>query len=58
MKGEFYMVLEFITNKEYILQQKLDRFNKLKVKLFMDCLDASEENEMNNIQKWLKIHNN
>lgn len=52
------MILELKTKKEYILQRKLDRFSELKVKSFMDCLNESEENEMNSIANWLKIHNN
>lgn len=51
------MVLEFQTRKDDIAQKKLNRFNELKVKNFMDCLSNSEEIEFNNIAEWLKIHN-
>lgn len=51
------MVLEFQTRKDDVVQKKLNRFNELKVKSFMDCLNESEEIEMNNIVNWLKIHN-
>lgn len=51
------MILEFKTRKDDVIQKKLYRFNELKVKNFMDCLSESEENEMNNISEWLKIHN-
>ena len=50
------MVVEFNTRKGEVLQKKIDRFNELKVKYFMDNLNDKEEIEFNNIEKWLKIH--
>ena len=52
------MVLEFKTKKEGILQKKLKRFDELKVKNFEDAFIGNEETEFNELEKWLKIHNN
>ena len=52
------MLLEFKTKKEGMLQKKLKRFDELKVKNFQDSFIGNEENEFNELEKWLKIHNN
>ena len=52
------MVLEFKIKKEGILQKKIKRFEELKVKNFSDTLDENEEIEFDELEKWLKIHNN
>jgi len=52
------VVLEFKIKKEGILQKKIKRFEELKVKNFSDTLDENEEIEFDELEKWLKIHNN
>ena len=51
------MVLEFKTKKEGVLQKKKKRYEELKVKNFQDSFIGNEENEFNELEKWLKIHN-
>ena len=51
------MVLEFKTKKEWVLQKKKKRYEELKVKNFQDSFIGNEENEFNELEKWLKIHN-
>ena len=51
------MLLEFKTKKEGILQKKKKRYEELKVKNFQDSFIGNEENEFNELEKWLKIHN-
>lgn len=52
------MVLEFKIKKEGMLQKKIKRFEELKVRNFSDTLDRSEEIEFDELEEWLKIHNN
>ena len=51
------MLLEFKTKKEGVLQKKKKRYEELKVKNFQDSFIGNEENEFNELEKWLKIHN-
>ena len=51
------MVLEFKTKQEGVLQKKKKRYEELKVKNFQDSFIGNEENEFNELEKWLKIHN-
>jgi hypothetical protein len=52
------MVVEFRASKNKLLESKLYRFNQLKIGYFEQNLSETEENELNEIEKWLKIHNN
>ena len=51
------MIIEFKSNKTNIINKKLKRFNDLKVKNFSGILTDSEEIELDETEKWLKIHN-
>ena len=51
-------VIEFKSRTSNMLEKKLKRFNELKVKYFEDAFIDNDENEFNELEKWLKIHNN
>jgi uncharacterized membrane protein len=51
------LVVEFKSRKERVLQLKYSRFEELKRRYFMQNLSEDEENEMNSLSQWLKIHN-
>lgn len=52
------MVIEFSTSRNKLYDDKLYRFNQLKIWSFEQNLSKPEEIELINIRKWLKIHNN
>lgn len=51
------MVIEFNTSRNKIVDNKLKRFEQLKIGYFNQSLSDSEEMELNEIESWLKIHN-
>lgn len=51
-------VIEFKSRTSSLLEKKLKRFNQLKIKNFEDSFIENEENEFNELAKWLQIHNN
>lgn len=52
------MVIEFGISRNKLLESKLHRFNQLKIGYFEQNLSETEEIELNEIENWLKIHNN
>jgi hypothetical protein len=51
------MVIEFSTSINELYNNKLYRFNQLKIGYFEQNLSEIEEIELNQLEKWLKIHN-
>lgn len=51
------MIIEFGTSKNKLYENKLKRFNQLKIGYFEQNLSNTEEVELNEIENWLKIHN-
>ena len=50
-------VIEFKRGTSSLCNKKLKRYEELKVKNFQDSFMGNEENEYNELEKWLKIHN-
>jgi hypothetical protein len=50
------IVIDLNESRESKIQEKLKQFNELKIRNFEDSLDNKGEKEMDNLQKWLKIH--
>ena len=49
-------VIEFKGRTNNLIENKLKRFNELKIKNFNDSFIGNEEDEFNDLAKWLKIH--
>lgn len=52
------MVIEFSTSRNKLYENKLKRFQELNSKYFMQNMNDDEVIEWNELEKWLKIHNN
>lgn len=51
------MVIEFGTSRNKLYENKLKRFNQLKIGYFEQNLSETEAIELNEIGNWLKVHN-
>lgn len=49
-------VIEFGTRSNKVIEMKQIRFNQLKGWNFSGILDENEEKELDDLEKWLKIH--
>ena len=49
-------VIQFKSGTSNVYNKKLKRFNELKIKYFEDAFIGNDENEFNELEKWLKIH--
>jgi hypothetical protein len=52
------MVIQFNTRVNELYNNKLHRFNQLKIGYFEQNLSEIEEIELNQLESWLKVHNN
>lgn len=52
------MIIEFGTSRNKIFVSKLKRFQELNSKYFMQNMSDVEVIEWNELEKWLKLHNN
>lgn len=50
-------IIQFKSGTSNIIEKKLKRFNELKIKYFEDAFIGNDENEFNELEDWLKIHN-
>jgi hypothetical protein len=51
------MLIELNVKRDGLIKQKIKRFNELKIGYFEDNLEESEQIELDEIERWLKIHN-
>jgi hypothetical protein len=50
-------IIQFGTSSVDVIEKKHKRFKELKVKNFSGTITEPEEIEMDDLSKWLKIHN-